>query len=147
MSGRKPADVIAALKKWTARLDANDKDYEHHMLEALWLHQNMNVVNEELLKRMLRSTEPRARAAATRVLCYWRDRVKDPLALLKVQANDEHPRVRLEAVRACSFFQTAKAAEIALEVLDKEADPKKPDYYIKYCLDETMKQIEKYTKQ
>ncbi|HYV27681.1 MAG TPA: HEAT repeat domain-containing protein, partial [Candidatus Eisenbacteria bacterium] len=93
-----------------------------------------------------RSPDYHARAAATRVLCYWRDRVTDPLALLKAQVNDEHPRVRLEAVRACSFFKTAKAAEIALEALDKEKDPNKPDYYIKYCLDETMKQLDKYTK-
>ena len=46
-------------------------------------------------------------AAATRVLCYWRDRVRDLLALLKIQVKDESPRVRLEAVRACSFFKTA----------------------------------------
>ena len=38
-----------------------------------------------------------ARAAATRVLCYWRDQVKEPLELLRVQINDAHPRVRLEA--------------------------------------------------
>ena len=95
---------------------------------------------------MLRSSDHRARAAATRVLCYWRDRVKDPLALLEVQARDESPRVRLEAIRACSFFQTAKAAEVALAALEKEKDPNKPDYYIKYCLDETMKQLDKYTK-
>src|SRR5256885_12283693 len=50
-------------------------------------------------------------------------------------------RSRVEAVRACSFFKTAKAAEVALAVLDKEADSNKPDYYIKYCLDETMKQL------
>jgi len=56
------------------------------------------------------------------------------------------PRVRLEAVRACSFFPTAKAAEVALLALDQEANPDKPDYYIKYCLDETMKQLDKYTK-
>ena len=68
----------------------------------------------------------------------------DPLALLKVQVNDEHPRVRLEAVRACSFFKSAQAAEVALAVLDKEKDPNKPDYYIKYCLDETLKQLGKY---
>jgi hypothetical protein len=116
------------------------------MTEALWVHQWHNVVDEELLKRMLRSPDYHARAAATRVLCYWRDRVKDPLALLEVQVKDENPRVRLEAVRACSFFTTAKAAEIALAVLDKEADPNKPDYYIKYCLDETMRQLDKYTK-
>ena len=139
-------EVIPALKKWTAKLDAKDKNYEHNMLEALWAHQWLNVVDEDLLKRMLRSPDYHARAAATRVLCYWRDRVKDPLALLEVQAKDESPRVRLEAVRACSFFKTAKAAEVALAVLDKEADPNKPDYYIKYCLDETMKQLDKYTK-
>ncbi|NOS69676.1 MAG: azurin [Verrucomicrobia bacterium] len=138
--------VIAAVKKWSANLDPKDKDYEHHMTEALWVHQWHNVVDEELLKRMLRSPDYHARAAATRVLCYWRDRVKDPLALLEVQVKDENPRVRLEAVRACSFFTTAKAAEIALAALDKEADPNKPDYYIKYCLDETMRQLDKYTK-
>jgi hypothetical protein len=95
---------------------------------------------------MLRSPEPRARAAATRVLCYWRDRVSDPLALLKTQVQDEHPRVRLEAVRACSFFQSGQAAEVALLALEKEADPDKPDYYIKYCLDETMKALDRYVK-
>ena len=34
-----------------------------------------NVVNVDLLKRVLGSPDFRARAAATRVLCYWRDRV------------------------------------------------------------------------
>src|SRR6266550_3782086 len=136
--------VIAAVKKWTASLDPKDKDYEHQMLEALWVHQWHNVVNEDLLKRTLRSPDFHARAAATRVLCYWRDRVNDPLALLEVQAKDESPRVRLEAVRACSFFKTSKAAEVALAVLDKEKDPNKPDYYITYCLDETMKALDKY---
>jgi len=140
------AQVIAALKKWTAKLDSKDPQYEHHMTEALWVHQWHNVVDEDLLKRVLRSPDYHARAAATRVLCYWRDRMKDPLALLEVQANDESPRVRLEAVRACSFFKTAKAAEVALAVLDKGKNPSKPDYYIKYCLDETMKQLDNYTK-
>ena len=116
------------------------------MMEALWVHEWHNVVDEALLKRMLRSPDYHARAAATRVLCYWRDRVSDPLGLLRVQVADEHPRFRLEAVRACSFFKTREAAEIALEALDKEADPNKPDYYIKYCLDETMKALDKYTK-
>ena len=34
-------------------LDKNDPDYEHHLLEALWVHQYHNVVNVDLLKRML----------------------------------------------------------------------------------------------
>ncbi len=56
---------------------------------------------------MLRSPDFHARAAATRVLCYWRDRVANPLDLLQVQINDTHPRVRLEAIRALSFFPVA----------------------------------------
>ena len=58
---------------------------------------------------MLASPDFRARAAATRVLCYWRDRVPDALELLKKLAADAHPRVRLEAVRAASFFTGARS--------------------------------------
>ena len=144
LSKHDSSKVVAAVNKWVAKLDPKDKAYEHHLTEALWVHQWHNVVDEALLKKMLRSPEPNARAAATRVLCYWRDRVTDPLALLKVQVADESPRVRLEAVRACSFFKSAQAAEVALMALEKETG--KPDYYIKYCLDETMKALDKFTK-
>ena len=86
--------------------------YEHHMLEALWLHQSHNVVDVALLKRVLAAPDFHARAAATRVLCYWRDRVPDALDLLRKLAADAHPRVRLEAVRAASFFTVPEAIEI-----------------------------------
>ena len=54
------------------------------MLEALWLHQYHNVVERRPAEAGC-STSPdfRARAAATRVLCYWRDRVPDALDLLQ----------------------------------------------------------------
>src|SRR6266566_522069 len=100
------------------------------MLEALWLHQNHNVVNESLLRRTLRSPDYRARAAATRVLCYWRDRVQNPLDLLEAQVNDEHPRVRLEAIRALSFF-TGIDADQAKQIA--ETSVLRPmDYYLNY---------------
>jgi hypothetical protein len=146
LSKRDSKQVIAALDKWTTALDPQDPNHEHEMTEALWVHQWLNVVDEGLLKRRLRSPDYHARAAATRVLCYWRDQVTNPLALLETQIKDESPRVRLEAVRACSFFKAPHAAEIAVEVMDQEANPDKPDYYIKYCLDETMKQLDKYAK-
>jgi glucose/arabinose dehydrogenase len=139
LSARPTQAVIAALKPWVANLDAGDPDYEHHLMEALWVRQYHNVADEPLLRRMLRSPDYRARAAATRILCYWRDRVRDPLGLLEAQVKDEHPRVRLEAVRACSFFTTSKAAEIALESLNHPQDP-----YLKYALDETMKTLERF---
>ena len=55
--------------------------------------------------------------------------MKDPLGLLQKQINDENPRVRLEAIRALSFFtgkEAEKAQEIALEAL---AHPQ--DYYLR----------------
>jgi hypothetical protein len=111
------------------------------MTEALWVHQWHNRVNEKLLTRMLRSSEPWARAAATRVLCYWRDRVTNPLALLKAQANDAHPGVRLEAVRAASFFQTTEAAAVALESLNHPQDR-----FLEYTLDQTMNTLKPFMK-
>ena len=75
LSARDTKEVMAALQTWMDRLDPKDPSYEHHMMEALWVHQWHNRVNEKLLGRMLQSKEPWARAAATRVLCYWRDRV------------------------------------------------------------------------
>src|SRR5262249_44042746 len=104
LGSRKSEDVIAAVNEWIAKLDRKDPDYEHHMLEALWVHWNQNVANRDLLKKVLASPDHRARAAATRVLCYQREQISDALELLKDLADDKHPRVRLEAVRAASFF-------------------------------------------
>ncbi|MDB6123350.1 MAG: putative rane-bound dehydrogenase [Pedosphaera sp.] len=129
--------VIAAVKKWITKLDKQDPAFEHHMMEALWVHQWHNVVDIGLLNRMLCSPEPHARAAAGRVLCYWRDRVPDALARFKTLAEDENPRVRLEAVRAASFFSSAQAAEMAVTALKRPTD-----YYLDYALQETLKQLE-----
>jgi glucose/arabinose dehydrogenase len=139
LSGRDSKEVVAAVQAWIGRLDSKDPQYEHQMMEALWVHQWHNVVNEQLLTRMLKSSNPWARAAATRVLCYWRDRVADPLALLKVLANDPHPAVRLEAVRAASFFQTPDAAKVALESLNQPQDR-----FLKYTLDQTMNTLKRF---
>jgi hypothetical protein len=141
LSGRDTAQVMTALDAWISRLDSADPQYEHHMMEALWVRQWHNRVDESLLKRMLLSREPWARAAATRVFCYWRDRIANPLALLKVQMNDEHPGVRLEAVRAASFFKSSEAASIALESLNYPQDR-----FLKFSLDQTMDVLKPYIK-
>ena len=133
LSSRNTTDVLAALQTWIGRLDQNGPQYEHQMMEALWVQQWHNRVDQALLKRMLRSPEPWARAAATRVLCYWRDRVPDALALLKVQANDEHPAVRLEAVRAASFFQGPEAIAVA-----QESQKYPQDKFLEYTFQQTM---------
>jgi glucose/arabinose dehydrogenase len=141
LGGRDTSDVLPALQAWIARLDAKDPAYEHHMMEALWVQQWHNRVDEKLLARMLRSSDPWARAAATRVLCYWRDRIPNALALLKTQAADPHPGVRLEAVRAASFFRSNEAAEVALASLEQPQDR-----FLKYTLDQTMNTLKAFIK-
>ena len=132
--------VVRAIDKWVAKLDKKDKNYQHHLLEALWVNQHHDVVDEILLKQLLQSPDFRVRAASTRVLCYWRDRVKKPLDLLRQQINDKNPRVRIEAIRALSFFK-GKDAEEALEV-SVESLLLDQDYYLKYTLQETMNTLE-----
>ena len=132
-------------------------DGPRESLEKLWLHQWHNQPNESLLKQVLLSPEPKARAAAVKVLCAWRESIPDALDLLLKAATDEHPRVRLEAVRAASWFasdtsslrrkikssasssppSSVKPADIALAVLDYPMD-----YYLDYTLSETMRVLD-----
>ena len=137
LAERDTADVMAALKAWVAGLDSSSDDYQHLLLEALWLHQTHNVVDEALLKRLLDSPEFRARAAAVRVLCEWRERVPHSLELVHQRVNDSYARVRLEAVRALSFFESPQAIEAALDVLNDDMD-----HWLDYTLDETLRAVE-----
>ncbi|MBI1901311.1 MAG: ThuA domain-containing protein [Planctomycetia bacterium] len=137
LSGRKPQDVLAAVERWLVALPKDDPNYAHSVLEALWIYQQHNVVNEPLLRSVLRSPDFHARAAATRVLCYWRDRVPEALDLLRLQAADEHPRVRLEAVRAASFLEVPEAVEIPLIAAELPSDK-----YLDYTRGETMRTLE-----
>ncbi|QJW92716.1 PVC-type heme-binding CxxCH protein [Frigoriglobus tundricola] len=140
LGARKSDEVVAAATKWVAALpaaDATNPDaFEHARLEGLWVHQYHNAANVDLLKAVLASPDFRARAAAVRVLCEWRDRVPDALELLKQLAADEHPRVRLEAVRAASFFTVPEAAEVVFVAQDKQADP-----FVEFVIKETMRAL------
>jgi putative heme-binding domain-containing protein len=141
LTGRDSEQVIAAAKQWVEALDKNDANYEHHLLEALWLHQSHNFVNVDLLTRVLAAKDGRARAAATRVLCYWRDRVPGSLELLKQLAADKHPRVRLEAVRASSFYSAPEAIEVMLVSMEHPTD-----LYLDFVRAETNRALDPYVK-
>ena len=132
-------EVQAALRKWIASLDPEGKQYEHQLLEALWVQQHHDDVQLQLLKRVLSSKDYHARAAGVRVLCYSRHRIPETIDLLRKAVSDKHPRVRLEAVRACSFLETPTAAEVALEALKYDTD-----YYIDYTLRHTLRRLDPY---
>jgi putative heme-binding domain-containing protein len=136
LGGRDSSQVIAATDHWVAALDKNDPEYAHHLLEALWVHQYHNAVNVHILRDVLASSDFRARAAAARVLCYWRDGVADSLEIFKKLAMDEHPRVRLEAVRAASFYTVPDAVEVVMTSAGRPSDP-----YLDFVRNETMKTL------
>jgi HEAT repeat protein len=141
LSAHDAKEVIPAVEKWIAALDKNDANYAHDLTEGLWMYSWNNVINEPLLKQVLKSPDHNARAAATRVLCYWHDRIPSSLEMLKTLVVDDSPRVRLEAVRACSFFKDPAALEVALDSLNKDQDE-----YLKYSLEETTKTLENLEK-
>ncbi|AWM40413.1 dehydrogenase [Gemmata obscuriglobus] len=129
------------MRQGATNFNRNAEADEHFQLEVLWLHQYHNVVDTALLKQVLQSKDFRARAAAVRVLCYWRDRVPDSLELLKKLAGDAHPRVRLEAVRAASFYTVPEAAEVVFVAQDRPADQ-----FVEHVAKETMRALDPIVK-
>jgi putative heme-binding domain-containing protein len=73
LSGRDSAAVIAATQEWIKNFDPHDELEAHHLLEALWLHQQHNVRNEELLNTLLDSDVMHAARAAEIVRHFWYD--------------------------------------------------------------------------
>ncbi|MGI9473641.1 MAG: PVC-type heme-binding CxxCH protein [Rubripirellula sp.] len=71
LSARDSNTVIAATEAWMKDFDANDETEAHHLLEALWLHQQHGVQNEELLDMLLSSDVKHAVVAANTVKHFW----------------------------------------------------------------------------
>jgi putative heme-binding domain-containing protein len=130
-------EVLPDLKAWAARLDTTKPDDVPHLLEALWTYQALDVVEPKLLATLLRAGDHRVRAAAARVVSMWHDRLANPLALVADLATDEHPQVRLEAVRALGRLRSVRAAELALQTLERPVDR-----YLDYGLWLTMRELE-----
>ena len=133
------SSVIPALAAWLKGLDPRDPEVEHHRLEGLWAYESLDVVEPELLTALLNSPDPRARAAAVRVTQHWLGRIDDPFGRLAARVIDEHPRVRLEAVRALGHAPESRAAEIALRALERPVDK-----FLDYALWLTMRDLEHY---
>ena len=131
--------VVAPLAAWVAKLDAHDPNLEQYRLEALWTYQALDVPEPALLTALLRSPEPRARAAAVVVVPHWKDRITGPdlTELLAERVADENPRVRLEAVCALRAFPTAKSLTIALGALDRPVDK-----FLDYALWQTCRELQ-----
>ena len=71
LSSRDSAAVISATQKWMKDFDVNDEEEAHHLLEALWMHQQHNVKNIELANRLANSDVSHAAVAANTVKHFW----------------------------------------------------------------------------
>ena len=116
------AKAIAATQQWVDALKPTDPALEAKLFEAIGVFESHEVVDRPLLERLLASKDYRARAYATRVVGRWHDRLKNPLALLRRSAADEHSRVRLEAIVAASDVREAESIVIAAQAADGSAD-------------------------
>jgi putative heme-binding domain-containing protein len=140
---RKKDDVHKAVEAWIAGLDENGGDTERLLLEALWVLQGQQIVDERLLVRLLNAKDHHARAAATRALRHAHETISldRSLELFAGSVNDVHPQVRLEAVVALSHVRDPRAASVVQDAFQHPTD-----YYLDYSLKNTMKVLEPYWK-
>lgn len=129
LRGRDKREVKNELSKWIKELDKNDNEYEHHLLEALWVSWGMNEVDEKILNQLLNAKDYRARAAAVRVLRYNGDKIKNQKELLLEASGDIHGRVRLEALVAASWLNKEDAMPILNVIKQKPLDEWMIDTY------------------
>ena len=139
LKSRDRGQVLQTLSKWRGGLDSTHSDYEHHRLEALWLRQSLRSMDKTLLRELLKSSDHRVRAAAVRVLSQMSDLVRETPELLAAAIVDQHPQVRLEAVRALATVQPPQAAAMALKVLDQPMDR-----FLEFALWQAMRDLESH---
>jgi putative heme-binding domain-containing protein len=127
--------VIAALNNWIRRTDLS----EHALKEALGVYQAHEVPAPELLERLCHAADPGARAYAAGVASAWADRLPDPLKLLRPLVTDEHPRVRLQAIVACTYVPRWEAMEAAAAAADHPIDK-----FLGYALNQAVFALKPY---
>jgi len=71
LSQRDSQQVLAATKNWAEDFDPNDEAEAHHLLEALWLYQQHNRRNDEILEKLLGSSVEHAVMGAKTVDHLW----------------------------------------------------------------------------
>ena len=136
--------VKPALDAQVQRMDRNAPDAAHGMVEMLWTYQAIGHMNPDLLRETLALKDHRARAAGVRVLGHFQDRLPDTDSLLAALIEDEHPRVRREAVHVLGERGTvggseagAHAASVALRTLDRPMDD-----FLDYALWHAIRRLE-----
>ncbi len=129
LRSRDKASVLSAVDKWISDSTAD----ANQLCEALWLQESFRQVSPTLVARIMANEDFHARAAAVQTVANEIVRYEGALDVFKAAIKDEHPRVRLEAIRGLSYVQTVEALEIALQAVTMPTD-----YWIDYTLEHTL---------
>lgn len=84
------------------------------------------MIKPDSLAALSRSTVPRIRTVAIRIIGDGNERLSGPLALLAECVSDDRPCVRLEAVRVLALIPDKASASIAMQGLDRSAPGLRP---------------------
>ena len=112
LRGRNYKEVLPKITTWVASLDKTNPEYERYVLEALWVTWGLNKIDQKIVAQLLQSTDYHVRAAAVRAVRYNGHQLKNQAELLMKAAQDEHGRVRLEAIVAASWLSKEKGLPI-----------------------------------
>lgn len=118
LRGRDKEAVLAAAMRF-AKQNADD---ERLVLEALWATWGQQQPSVELIDRCLSAKDHRVRAAAVRVVRHCLHLLDRPDEFLLRAAEDEHSRVRLEALSAATWLGGESAADVLLAVASQKTD-------------------------
>ncbi|MEM8955835.1 MAG: PVC-type heme-binding CxxCH protein [Verrucomicrobiota bacterium] len=118
LRGRDAAEVI----EYAHQFAEENGDDERLVLEALWTTWGHHQPSIPLLEKCLNSSDHRIRSAAIRVVRHCNHILENPIQYYLVAAEDEHPRVRLEALAAASWLGGDEGAEVLLTVASQPTD-------------------------
>ncbi|HTO04795.1 MAG TPA: PVC-type heme-binding CxxCH protein [Opitutus sp.] len=134
---RDSSEVVPAADRWWRALDSSAPQFGLWLIEVAGIFQAHETPQPELVARLLGSPDPRVRAYGCRVVGRWADRLPNALALLSERIRDPHPRVRMEAVVACSEIRTTDAVAVLVRVVDLPRDR-----FIDYALTQALKALQ-----
>lgn len=130
-------EVLAATDAWVSALDLARSENERLLMEVCGVYEAHEAPRPDTVNQLLQAKDHRVRAYGARVLGNWHDRLPQALSLLQKATRDPHPRVRLEAVVAASYFHQPAAVEAATQALDQPRDK-----FLDYALKQSVRALQ-----
>ncbi|HRE80124.1 MAG TPA: DUF1080 domain-containing protein [Opitutaceae bacterium] len=115
-------EVVPEAVRWWRHLDPSGADIGRLWVEVAGVFQAHGAVQADLVNALLNSRDFRVRAYGTRVLGDWWSELSQPKNLLEQRLQDEHPRVRLEAVVAAVEAKGSISPAMIVKAVDRSSD-------------------------